>query len=130
MLKASVEREPEHPAIVWIDGDETLSYRELWDRAARVAGGLRGEGIQPGDRVAIRLLNGVPWVLAFWGAQIAGAVVVPVNTRFAEQEVSYVVSDSGSEYVFRPAVVWRDGEPIEPSDRAPEDLAAIFYTSG
>ena len=130
MLRASVERDPDHAAIVWIDGDETLSYRELWDRAARVAGGLRGEGIQPGDRVAIRYLNGVPWVLAFWGAQIAGAVVVPVNTRFAEQEVDYVVSDSGSEYVFLPDAELPDGEPIEPADRGPDDLAAIFYTSG
>ena len=39
----------------------------LWDRAARVAGGLRALGIQRGDRVAIRLGNGADWVLAFLG---------------------------------------------------------------
>ena len=49
-----------------------LTYRELWDRAARVAGGLKADGIGAGDRVAIRLGNGADWVLAFWGAQLLG----------------------------------------------------------
>src|SRR4051794_16100048 len=130
MLRASVERDPEQVAIVWVDSGEALSYRELWDRAARVAGGLRAQGIEPGDRVAIRLLNGIPWVLAFWGAQIAGAVTVPVNTRFAEQEVEYVVDDSGSKFVFLQDGELPDAEPIDAVERAPDDLAAIFYTSG
>ncbi len=60
-----------------------VSYRELWDRAARVAGGLREQGIEPGDRVAIRLPNSIDWMLAFFGGLMAGAVVVPVNTRLA-----------------------------------------------
>src|ERR1700729_3301051 len=47
-------------------GSSRLSYTELWDRAARVAGGLRALGVQRGDRVAIRLGNGVDWVLAFF----------------------------------------------------------------
>ena len=37
------------------------------------------------------LPNGADWVLAFWGAQLAGVVAVPVNTRFKEPEVDYVV---------------------------------------
>ena len=57
---------------------------QLWDRAARVSGGLREAGISPGDRVAIRLPNSIDWVLAFFGGLMAGAVVVPVNTRFTE----------------------------------------------
>ncbi len=130
MLRASVDRDADAIAIVWIDTGETLSYGELWERAARVGGGLRAQGIEPGDRVAIRLTNGVPWVLAFWGAQLAGAVVVPVNTRFADQEVAYVVDDSGASYVFMPDADLPDGEPIDAVAREPDDLAAIFYTSG
>lgn len=130
MLRASVARDADAAAIVWIDSDETLTYGELWERSARVAGGLRAQGVEPGDRVAIRLLNGIPWVLAFWGAQIAGAVTVPVNTRFAEQEVDYVVDDSGSKFVFLQDAELPDGEPIDPESRGPDDLAAIFYTSG
>src|SRR5205085_9496901 len=58
--------------------------------------GLRGLGVQRGDRVAIRLGNGVDWVLAFLGAVLADAIVVPVNTRFTKEEANYVVTDSGA----------------------------------
>src|SRR3954447_21656700 len=71
VLRASVERNPDAPAIVEVGGP-TLTYREMWDRAARVAGGLRERGIERGDRVANRLGNGADWVLAFWGAGLAG----------------------------------------------------------
>ena len=53
-------------------------------RAARVAGGLRALGIECGDRVAIRLPNGLSMVRGVFGIQLAGAVAVPVNTRFSE----------------------------------------------
>ncbi len=78
----------------------------------------------------MRLPNGIDWVLAFFGAQLLGAVVVPVNTRFTDEEVAYVVADSGARYTFAPDAPLPDGEPIAVEDLAPEDLAAIFYTSG
>ncbi len=129
MLRASVELDPHARAVIEVGG-ETLTYIELWRRAARVAGGLRAAGIERGDRVAILLPNGVPWVLAFWGAQLAGAVTVPVNTRFTAPEVDYVTSDSGAAHVFRPGDPLPDGEPLTTEDLEPGDLAAIFYTSG
>ena len=95
-----------------------LSYASLWDRAARVAGGLRALGVQRGDRVAIRLGNGVDWVLAFFGAVLADAIVVPVNTRFTEEEADYVVTDSGATYVFAPGAALPDGDPLVVDDQA------------
>src|SRR3954453_9475429 len=129
MLRASVERDRAAPAIIEVGGP-SYSYGELWDAAARVAGGLRANGVQRGDRTAILLGNGADWVLAFWGAQLAGAVVVPVNTRFKEAEVDYVISDSGASSVFRPGEPLPDGDPESAEDLGPDDLAAIFYTSG
>ncbi len=129
MLHVSAERDPDARAIAEVGG-QTLTYTELWDRAARVAGGLRAAGLQRGDRAAILLPNGVDWVLAFWGAQLAGVVAVPVNTRFKEPEVHYVISDSGARHVFRPGEALPDGEPVTVEDPQPDDLAAIFYTSG
>ncbi len=129
LLRASVERDPAARAIAEVGG-EALTYGELWDRAARVAGGLRATGLERGDRAAILLANGVDWVLAFWGAQLAGLVAVPVNTRFKDPEVEYVISDSGARHVFRPDVALPDGEPVTVDDLQPDDLAAIFYTSG
>ena len=129
MLGTSVERYPDQEAIAEVGGG-SLTFAQLWDRAARVAGGLRRAGHQPGDRVAILLPNGLDWVLAFWGAQLAGLVTVPVNTRFTESEVEYVVQDSGAAHVFAPGAALPDGEPLVTGDLAPADLAAIFYTSG
>ena len=126
MLRASVERDGAGLAVAEVGGGR-LSYRELWERAARVAGGLRRNGVGRGERVAVRLPNGLDWVLAFWGAQLAGAVVVPVNTRFTDSEAQYVIDDSGASYVFG---ALPDGEPTVVEDLGPDDLAAIFYTSG
>jgi len=85
MFRAAVDRDGAAEAVVETGTAETgggprLSYATLWDRATRVAGGLRGLGVQRGDRVAIRLGNGVDWVLAFLGAVLADAIVVPVTT--------------------------------------------------
>lgn len=129
MLRATVERSPNSEAIVEMDGDR-LTYHQLWDRAARVAGGLRASGVKAGDRVAIRLGNGLDWCLAFFGALMAGSVVVPVNTRFTESEVDYVVEDSGSCFVFLPGQPLPDADPFVTDMLGRHDLAAIFYTSG
>ena len=129
MLRATVDRSPANEAIVEIGG-ERINYRELWDRSARVAGGLKNLGLARGDRVAIRLGNCLDWCTAFWGTLMAGAVVVPVNTRFAEPEVEYVINDSGSRFVFLPGAPLPSGAPFAVDDLEPDDLAAIFYTSG
>ena len=129
MLRASVERDAGATALLEVGGP-SLGYGELWDRAARVAGGLREAGVARGDRVAIRLHNGIDWVLAFFGIQLLGAVAVPVNTRFTEQEAAYVVEDSGASYVFAAGAALPDGEEAAVDDLTPADLAAIFYTSG
>jgi long-chain acyl-CoA synthetase len=129
MLRASVDKTPHKEAIVELGG-ERVSYEQLWDRSARVAGGLKREGVGRGDRVAIRLGNGLDWCLAFFGAEMAGAVVVPVNTRFSEPEIDYVITDSGSVFSFLPGQPLPDGDPFVVEDLKLSDLAAIFYTSG
>jgi acyl-CoA synthetase (AMP-forming)/AMP-acid ligase II len=80
--------------------------------------------------VAIRLGNGTDWVLAFFGAVLADATVVPVNTRFTEEEAGYVVTDSGAKYVFAPGAALPDGDALAVDDADPAGPAAIFYTSG
>lgn len=128
MLRGVADRHPDREALVEPGGGPRLNYRELWDLAARVAGGLRAAGISPGDRVALLLGNGIDWVLAFFGTQLAGAIVVPVNTRLSDDEVRYVIEDSGAAYVI-------DGPPPDSRPHVfdaagPGDPAAIFDTSG
>jgi long-chain acyl-CoA synthetase len=129
LLRRSVERDADATAVLEVGGP-SVSYGELWERSARVASGLRSAGVGRSDRVAIRLANGIDWVLAFFGSQMLGAVVVPVNTRFTEDEVAYVVEDSGARYTFAAGAPLPDGEPLEPEQLGSDELAAIFYTSG
>jgi long-chain acyl-CoA synthetase len=129
MLRQSVERWPASEAVVEVGG-ERLTFRDFWERAARTAGGLRASGIQAGDRVAIRLGNGADWCVAFFAIQMAGAVAVPVNTRFTEAEVEYVVKDSGSKYGFLPGEPLSQGDSLVVEHLEQKDVAAIFYTSG
>lgn len=129
MLRATCERMPHQEAVVEVNGPR-IDYATLWERSARIAGGLLAQGIRRGDRVAIRLGNGLDWVLAFFGIQLSGAVAVPVNTRFSESEVEYVVKDSGSGFAFLPGGPLPDGPPYAVEDLRGEELAAIFYTSG
>jgi len=128
-LRGTVDKHPTNEAIVELGGSR-INYRELWDRAARVSGGLKALGIQRNDRVAIRLGNSLDWCVAFWGTLMSGAIVVPVNTRFSEPEVEYVINDSGSRYVFMPGQALPDGDPYVFEGIQQPDVAAIFYTSG
>ena len=132
LLRAAVERDPDAEALVEVGrGDEgRLSYRQLWDGAARVAGGLVDAGVAPGDRVANLLPAGNDWVLGFLGTQLAGGVAVPVNTRFAQPEIDYVLGDSGAAVVLRPGEPLPEGPPHAVEHLRHDDLAAIFYTSG
>lgn len=129
MFRASVDRHPDRECVVVLDG-ERVTYQKLWDRSARVAGGLRASGVQPGDRVANRHGNGLEWCLGFWGTLMAGAVVVPVNTRFSESEVSYVVTDAGAQVVLQPDAPLPDGKPYVTNEAGHKTLAALMYTSG
>jgi acyl-CoA synthetase (AMP-forming)/AMP-acid ligase II len=81
-------------------GGVRLSYRELDERAAAVAGALIDAGIGPGDRVAIWAPNGSEWLLAALGTLGAGAAVVPVSTRFTGPEALDVIGRGGARALF------------------------------
>ena len=129
MLEAQVDAHPDHEALVELGG-RRLTYRQLWDAAARVAGGLRAAGLRPGGRVAVRYPAGVNWVLAYWGTLMAGGIVVAVNTRWAPPEVEFALIDSGAAIDLAPESSLPDGDPVKPARPGPDDAAAIFYTSG
>ncbi|MGB3603635.1 class I adenylate-forming enzyme family protein [Gordonia sp. (in: high G+C Gram-positive bacteria)] len=129
MLAEHADQRPDAEAIVELGG-ERLTYRQLWDRAARVAGGLRAGGVSRGDRVALRYAAGVDWVLGFWGTIFAGAIVVAVNTRSSETEVEFLLSDSGAIVDLAPGIPLPDADPFVDESLGHSDIAALFYTSG
>jgi acyl-CoA synthetase (AMP-forming)/AMP-acid ligase II len=129
MLAEQVDARPNAEALVEL-GAGRLTYRQLWDRAARVAGGLCAGGLKRGDRVAVRYPAGIDWALAFWGTVMAGGVVVAVNTRSAQPEVEFVLSDSGAQVDLAPDAALPDGRPYVTEQLGHTDTAALFYTSG
>lgn len=129
MLAEQVDARPDAEALVEL-GANRLTYSQLWDRAARVAGGLRAGGLRPGDRVAVRYPAGIDWALSFWGTVMAGGVVVAVNTRSAQPEVEFVLSDSGAAVDLAPGAELPDGRPYVTERLGRSDTAALFYTSG
>lgn len=60
------------------EGEQTLKWREIYDRARRVAGRLAQLGVRPQDRVALVLSTGPDFLDAFFGVSLAGAVPVPL----------------------------------------------------
>ena len=76
---------------------DRLTFAAHLDAAAAFARHLIDDvGIQVGDRVCIAMRNFPEWSIAFWGAAVAGAVVVPLNAWWTGPELAYGLSDSGS----------------------------------
>ncbi|MGN0094869.1 MAG: class I adenylate-forming enzyme family protein [Corynebacterium sp.] len=129
MLGTSVQRGPDEEAVSEVGGD-SATYRELWEAAQRVAGGLKEGGLQRGDRVAVRYHAGVNWVTAFWGVIMAGGVVVAVNTRSTPAETAFVLEDSGTTVDLVDGMPLPVGDPYLEEGLGLDDIAALFYTSG
>jgi long-chain acyl-CoA synthetase len=81
--------------------DERVSFAEHYRMASTLAHRLRDTfGVEKGDRVAIVMRNLPEWVTAFWGAALAGAIVVPLNAWWSGEELRYGLEDSGSKVAF------------------------------
>ncbi|HSZ39624.1 MAG TPA: FadD3 family acyl-CoA ligase [Trebonia sp.] len=76
------------------------TFAELADQVYRVAGAVIASGLRPGDRVAVWAPNGRQFVAAALGAVTAGAVLVPVNTRFKGDEAAWILGKSGARLLF------------------------------
>jgi len=88
---------PERDALVF--PDERLTYGELAASARRIARGLIGAGLRPGERVGYFMANSPETVAAFYGIALAGGVIVPVNTRYRAQELPFVLGNAGVKIV-------------------------------
>jgi 2-furoate---CoA ligase len=112
-LSWTVERYPERVAVA---GERPLSYA-AWDRRTnRLARALGGLGLEKGGRVAIVAANGEPLASTHLAAQKLGAASVPLNVRYAPDELAYCLTDAA------PAVVLSDDSTGELVGQALERL--------
>ncbi|MGH3301758.1 MAG: FadD3 family acyl-CoA ligase [Streptosporangiaceae bacterium] len=79
-----------------VDGDTRWTFRELAAAVRRCAAAMIASGVAPGDRVSVWAPNGRRFVVGALGAVSAGAVLVPVNTRFKGEEAAWILGKSGA----------------------------------
>ena len=94
--RIGVVDEPQQPAPSWGE----ISYREVGERARRIAAKLDQLDVGFGDRVAIVSHNSARLLTAFWGVSGYGRALVPVNFRLSHDEVAYIVEHSGAKVLF------------------------------
>jgi long-chain acyl-CoA synthetase len=97
-LRAILEQSRGHgQATFLVYEDERMTFEEHFLEVAALSRVLVSDlGVRPGDRVAIVMRNIPEWVISFWAAAVAGAVIVPLNAWWTGPELSYGLSDSGS----------------------------------
>ena len=82
------------------DGDVSFDFAEMRRRIDNASASMVASGINPGDRVAVWAPNSWEWVVAAMGVFGAGAVLVPVNTRFKGREAAFVLQKAEVKLLF------------------------------
>ncbi|HXU44819.1 MAG TPA: amino acid adenylation domain-containing protein, partial [Thermoanaerobaculia bacterium] len=136
---------------VAFEGEE-VTYLSLAERAERLAGRLRAEGVGPEVRVAIALERSIEMLVALLGVLRAGGAYVPLDPAYPRDRIAYVLGDAGAALLLAEAPLrqrlpeldgikaltsaeWRDepAAPASPTGGArprPDNLAYVLYTSG
>ncbi|MFC8672933.1 FadD3 family acyl-CoA ligase [Streptomyces griseorubiginosus] len=83
-----------------VEGRNRVTYGELGARVERAAAACLANDVRPGDRVAVWAPNSLDWMVSALGAVSAGAVLVPLNTRFKGTEAADVLRRSGARLLF------------------------------
>lgn len=96
-VKINSEKHPDKAAI-FFEGRK-VTFRELNERANRLANAMQRLGFQKGDTVSILLYNGIECVETWFGLTKAGIVFVPVNYRLEPNEIAYVIDNSDSKAI-------------------------------
>ncbi len=95
---AAAEARLDTPASIF--GGHALSWREMLDRAARLAGGLLSLGLKPGDRVAIISGNSADYLALYLAVPWAGGVLAPLNCRWSAAENAFAIDDCTPHVIF------------------------------
>jgi len=93
-LRASVRNHPNKTAFVF--NDQRVNYSVFENRVNRLANGLLAKGYHLGDHIAILAFNCIEYYEILFAMARVGAVAVPVNFRFVDEEISYIVNHSDS----------------------------------
>lgn len=97
ILKRTSHKSPDSDAFIF--NDNRITYKELDERATKIAGWLQSQGIKKNDKVGFMIKNSIAFSEVFFGVALSGGVSVPINFRLTANEVVYILEDSDSEIV-------------------------------
>lgn len=112
LVELGALRSPERAALRMREGGER-TYAELDLRSSRLANALLGSGLEPGDRVAAWMTDGIEYVELYLAVAKAGMVMVPINAMLRAREASHPLRDSGSRALFCSAGTAGSPEELE-----------------
>ncbi|MGF9913674.1 amino acid adenylation domain-containing protein, partial [Paenibacillus ehimensis] len=146
LFEEQAARTPDRTAVVW--EDERLTYRELNERANRLAHALRAEGVQPDKLVAIMAERSLEMIVGVLAILKAGGAYVPIDPEYPEERIRYMLDDSGAQLLLLqgrlrepvafdgtivalddPQACGDDGSNPEHAS-GPDNLIYVLYTSG
>ncbi|MFI8826817.1 amino acid adenylation domain-containing protein [Streptomyces sp. NPDC053431] len=98
LLRAQAEARPDDPAVVF--EDDVLTFRELHEGAAVLAGYLRVLGVVADQRVGVHVEPSLELMIGTWGVVLSGGAYVPLSPEYPEERLRYMIEDSGARIVF------------------------------
>ncbi|MFF2155109.1 amino acid adenylation domain-containing protein [Paenibacillus chitinolyticus] len=146
LIEEQAARVPDATAVVY--EQERLTYRELNDRANRLARTLRAAGVQPDQLVGLMAGRSLEIAVGILAVLKAGGAYVPIDPEYPEERIRYLLEDSGAKLLltqrrlldrvpFEGTVLTLDDESSYSDDgtnlepvNGPEHLAYVIYTSG
>ncbi|MBI5602529.1 MAG: AMP-binding protein [Deltaproteobacteria bacterium] len=114
---------PERIALTFYGRD--ITYQELNRTIDAIAWGLVDLGVKKGDRVALHMENCPQFVMAYFGIQRAGAIVVPVNPMFKQAELEHELNDAGAQTLIGLDALYPEVEKV----RSRTPLKKVILTS-
>src|SRR6516225_4099651 len=109
MVEAAVARNGDGEALIC--GAARMTWREVAQKSAQIAAGLRAKGLKRGDRIALLLGNRLEFVLAMFAAAHQGLITVLLSNRQQKPEIAYILENCGARLLIHEASL---------SDRLPD----------
>ncbi|MFT4415211.1 long-chain-fatty-acid--CoA ligase [Fredinandcohnia humi] len=115
ILKDTTSKIPQNEAIIFYQ--KRMTYQELSGLVHVFTTALQAAGVQKGDRVAIMLPNCPQYVISYFGALNAGAIITQINPLLVERELQYILTDSGAETIIALDALYPRVKAVQPNTK-------------
>ncbi len=112
LFEQAAAKDPDRTALIAVD--DTLTFRQLDERANAAANGLISRGVKVGSSVAILLPRVSAFFACMFGVNKAGAAFIPCDPQYPADRINHIITDSGAAYI----ITTKDKLPDYPADKA------------